>query len=144
MSTRCQIGFYATPDKPIEKPDALLYKHSDGYPEGVLPLLTTTLEKFVSRRYGGLSDTEYASAWVLYAFMDEHVKSILAWREESPSMRDYYPEDGWDCIGFGICQDFHPDIEYYYAISPNTLKVYGVNWDQDPLKWQLVNTIQIG
>jgi hypothetical protein len=38
MSTRCQIGFY--PEKPtkdtLQNPDALIYKHSDGYPEGVV------------------------------------------------------------------------------------------------------------
>ena len=32
MSTRCQIGFYAQGNDNLLKPDALLYRHSDGYP----------------------------------------------------------------------------------------------------------------
>jgi hypothetical protein len=34
MSTCCQIGFYEPDNFDLLKPDALLYRHSDGYPGG--------------------------------------------------------------------------------------------------------------
>jgi hypothetical protein len=41
MSTRCQIEFYweHPQDKVDAQPQARICKHSDGYPEGVIPML---------------------------------------------------------------------------------------------------------
>ncbi len=33
MSTRCQIGFYEPRQKDLTKFEALIYRHSDGYPD---------------------------------------------------------------------------------------------------------------
>lgn len=41
------------------------YKHGDGYPEGVLPLVVETLKDDGTRN----SEAESISAWTLYAFM---------------------------------------------------------------------------
>ena len=40
MSTRCQIEFYDGEPVDAGEPAARIYKHSDGYPEGILPMLT--------------------------------------------------------------------------------------------------------
>jgi hypothetical protein len=142
MSTRCQIGFYQQDNNDLLKPDALLYRHSDGYPgtisgskHGVLPDLVPFLKLFHKRR--GLDDTEYAAAWTLHHLIDCHVNHIKEYRARTACAKEYYPEDGKDCIGFGVCQDFHGDIEFYYAVQGRTLKVFEVHWpaqDDQPKK----------
>jgi len=133
MSTRCQIGFYQPDNSNLLRPDALLYRHSDGYPGtvsgskyGVLPDLVPFLKLFHKRR--GLDDTEYAAAWTLHHLIECHVQHVMAYREKTASAKEYYPEDGMTCIGFGVCQGFHGDIEYYYAVQGPTLKVYEAHW----------------
>jgi len=143
MSTRCQIGFYQTDNTNLLKPDALLYRHSDGYPGtvsgskyGVLSDLVPFLRLFHKRR--GLDDTEYAAAWTLHHLVDCHVRHIKAFRERTVSAKEYYPEDGKSCIGFGVCQEFHGDIEYYYAVQAPTLRIFEVNWpaeDEQPREY---------
>ncbi|MFA6089984.1 MAG: hypothetical protein WC755_09070 [Candidatus Woesearchaeota archaeon] len=105
MSTRCQIGFSDKDNNDFMKPNALLYRHSDGYPEGnsgVLKLLIPTICLFQKRR--GMDDVEYMSAWVMYHLIQHQIQ----------------------CTGFGICEDFHGDIEYYYHIKGNFLSVYHI------------------
>ena len=82
MSTRCHIAVYESEgDAKEDKHHALLYKHSDGYPEGVVPILEPFLKQFKEVR--GLDDAEYLAAWTLRALM-EH-------------------KEGVDGLGFGIC-----------------------------------------
>jgi hypothetical protein len=133
VSTRCQIGFYQQDNNDLLKPDALLYRHSDGYPGtvsgskyGVLPDVVPFLRLFHKRR--GLDDTEYAAAWTLHHLIECHVQHIKEYRAKTASGKAYYPEDGRDCIDFGVCQDFHGDLEFYYAVRGPTLKVYEVHW----------------
>ena len=105
MSTRCQIGFYKTDDAPLYKWDALIYRHSDGYPNtehGVLATLMPILADFAEHR--GLSDTEYAAAWVVAKLKDDY-------------------------LNIGISRELHGDIEYFYAVTPNLLKVYEAQRD---------------
>ena len=109
--TRCQIGFYSFPSTTnmhnlLDKWEVLLYRHCDGYPEGILPDILPILADFHKNR--GLSDWEYASAWLC-----------------SKLKTDY--------LGIGICNQFHGDIEYYYAIFPNgIIQVYDVRngWEE--------------
>lgn len=120
MSTRCQIGFYQT--KPTKKtllePDALIYRHSDGYPKGVLPELLPIIREFHSKR--GLDDTEYASGRTLQALCNQYDMNMTKWGYKT------------DFLGYGIAKDFHGDIEYYYAVSPESVRVYSVSipWDK--------------
>lgn len=140
MSTRCQIGFYEQANHDLLKPDALLYRHSDGYPGtvsgskyGVLTDLVPFLKLFHKRR--GLDDTEYAAAWTMHHLIDLHANRRKQLREMTTSGKEYYPEDGRDCLGFGICNGFHGDIEYYYAVQGPKLTVFQVNWpvqDDEP------------
>lgn len=131
MSTRCQIGFYKSEQSQINKPYALLYKHSDGYPDYTLPLLVDILGKFEARR--GLDDEEYLSAWVSWFLINDSVESrkekTRKWTPEY-SFEHIPPdtEDGINCLGHGFCFDkkFHADIEFYYRITPQKLHVYEV------------------
>lgn len=109
MSTRCQIGFYRHEKQALKCPVALLYVHNDGRPDFILPKLIASLQQVESDNR--LDDIETASAKVLYDLMHEHAR--LFNRSFSP---------------FGICQNFHGDIKFYYAIySSGTVKALSVN-----------------
>jgi hypothetical protein len=146
MSTRCQIGIYESKDKDFGEWDALIYNHSDGYPDGVIPIIEPMLRRFAKER--GLTDTEYAAAWLLHELIASHVQGGIKNREEwgVPGM----PEDGKDWLGHGICKDIHPYIEYFYKIYPNALEVYEANipWEgdtngYDKAHYKLINTIDL-
>jgi len=101
MSTRCQIGFYETKESKLSAPEALIYRHGDGYPEGVIPDIVPILKEFHVGR--GLSDIEYASAWLVAKLKT-------------------------DFLNIGICKEYHSDIEYYYAVHKDgTIIVYDVS-----------------
>ena len=61
MSTRSQLGFYSSKEDGIEDWKALIYVHSDGNPEYILPQIVPFLQAW--RR--GLDDSEYAAARLL-------------------------------------------------------------------------------
>jgi hypothetical protein len=95
MSTRCQIEFYDADPTDAAEPAARIYKHSDGYPDGVLPLLKT-LEKVLAKgnnMYGArLSDPEWAAAEFVSQFRKKMGGNIY------------------------VTQTIHGDIEYLYRV----------------------------
>ena len=112
MSTRCQIGFYEPKEKDLNNFEALIYRHCDGYPDRVLPDIMPILKDFQDNR--GLTDIEYASAWLVAKLKTDY-------------------------LNIGICKGFHGDIEYFYAIYPDEVKVYDISsgcFDKD---YNLVN-----
>lgn len=119
MSTRCQIGFYDNPASSLDDPAALIYRHSDGYPQGehgVLATLVPLVQTYFIRR--GFYDAEYMAAFVL-----------SAWNKDS-------------VIDYGITQNLHEDIEYYYAVSSNKVKVYRPGgYSVDFKTMELVNSV---
>lgn len=119
MSTRCQIGFYEQGQKDLAKWEALIYRHIDGYPDGVDGVSATIvpiLKDF--NKDWGLSNIEYASAW-LVAKLKTDYRNI------------------------GICSGFHDDIDYFYAIYPDRLEVYKTLFDSKPALWKLLDTIEL-
>lgn len=134
MSTRAQIGFYGEIEQPLRNWDALVYKHSDGYPDGVLPDLTVFARDFNTHR--GLSDSEYASAWYLMFLFKQHLKMVEEWSRDH-SMREAarpsvaFPElkDFGLYLGYGVSKALHGDIEFFYAVYPNRIEVYEISYD---------------
>lgn len=116
MSTRCQIGIYRGLDN-ISCPKVLLYKHSDGYPEGTIPLLKRYVKKIKNIRGW---DIEYLGARLIQALTNRYDRDGKRWAKES----NYKYRN--DMCGFGICEDLHCDIEYYYALYPDRIDVYDV------------------
>lgn len=100
MATRSHLAFYETPAQPLDQPNALIYRHWDGYPEAVLPLVSY-LAEFEQRR--GMRDVEYLAARTLGHFLN---------------LSD---PDG--VLGYGIADSFHGDIECVYAIYGGTRQV---------------------
>ena len=144
MSTRCQIGVYESKDVKIENYTTLFYQHCDGYPDGVLPVIVPFLKQFQEVR--GMKDTEYLSAWLMWALIDGAVKHSLQSNSErlNENEKPYYPENGMNGLGYGICTDgFHGDIEYFYKIYPCAIEIYECHYSDKPENWKLVETVQI-
>jgi len=50
MSTRCQIKIKDSKEKNYADGNIHIYKHCDGYPSGVLPLLVPFVKRFFKER----------------------------------------------------------------------------------------------
>jgi len=124
MSTRCQIAFYEADEKDLNKFESLIYRHCDGYPKGVLPDITPFLNWFLKVRGW---DPEYIAARLLQYLCDNSDKNSERVYAE---MRMENPEKGFTGLtGHGICRGFHSDIEYFYAIYPDKIKVFETDFD---------------
>jgi len=102
MSTRCQIGFYPSEKTPLNDWEALIYRHSDGYPEeefGVIKTIAPILQDFHRER--GLEDIEYSSAWLVAKLKT-------------------------DFLNIGITKKIHSDIRYFYHVSPQGIRVFEI------------------
>ena len=133
MSTRSQIGFYEKGEKDFSKFRALLYRHSDGYPSGVLPDIIPFLIWW--RKTRG-TDIEYCSARLLQYICNEYDGSTKDFTKKLNWKKDEGPTG---IYGHGICNTFHWDIAYFYKIMPEVVEVYKVPFgaDEEPLKtWQ--------
>jgi hypothetical protein len=116
MSTRCQIGFYESKPEKLDQWEALIYRHSDGYPDsehGVLATVLPILHDFDKNR--GLDDAEYAAAWLVARLKTDY-------------------------LNIGISKEFHGDIEFYYVVYPSQVDVYKVGYDSPPEQWNLIQT----
>jgi len=144
MSTRCQIEFMnISTREEKEGPEKgklvkvvrrrTVYRHSDGYPESVLP----DLKEFLKWNEGRNFDLEYQAANFIYWSKKEMEKQI----EEDLKIAggtSNVPEMKRRMIltGHGICNndEFHSDIVYYYEVISDsetkeiTVKSYSVDY----------------
>lgn len=125
MSTRAHIAFFdAEPEvEQVTKPSVLIYKHSDGYPEGTLPQLTEFCVAFNEGR--GLRDNEYATARCVQFMTNFDDAEMKKWYEETNTKND----NKFSFLGYGVGTGFHGDIEFYYVVTPEAIKVYEVNYN---------------
>ena len=126
MSTRCQIEFMNISIREEEEgPEKgklvkvikrrTVYRHSDGYPESVIP----DLKEFLAWNKGRNSDLEYQAANFIYWSKKKMEKQInrdlaIAWgTTKVPEMKKRML-----LSGHGICNndEFYPDIFYYYEV----------------------------
>lgn len=90
MSTRAQIV--------VEGLEEIkLYRHSDGYPEGVLPVLEPFVQDFLQKKGW---DPEYLLARMVAAL-------VVA------------GDDLEGTLGYGLSPEWAPDIEYWYRVRRN-------------------------
>ena len=126
MSTRCQIEFMnISTREEKEGPEKgklvkvirrrTIYRHSDGYPESVIP----DLKEFLRWNEGRNFDLEYQAANFIYWSKKKMEKQIeedlqIAWgTTKVPEMKRRMI-----LTGHGICNndEFHSDISYYYEV----------------------------
>lgn len=143
MSTRCQIAFVEFQGADIDSPQALIYRHSDGYPSGVLPDIMPFLGWWNERR--GVNDIEYCSARLLQYLCNKYDGYRLEMSKEFKHLKDDIEEQkGFTGeLGHGICKGYHSDIEYLYVIHPQGVDVFEVphdlNWsDPKPIGSKVV------
>lgn len=143
MSTRSQLGFYRTEptNATLTKWEALIYRHSDGYPEEVLPDIIPFLKWWKSKR--GINDLEYCAARLLQWLCNECDGRSKEIKKEIGKTALSNSGDYTGIYGQGICKAFHGDIEYYYAIYPNKVQIYDVGFDAKPKDWKLLITIDL-
>ena len=99
MSTRCNIHFAYGPDEP---PKANIYRHSDGYPKGVLPDLDT----FFAEVEAQTRDTRFNDPSYLAA-------KFVVW-QAGQNARGGKP---LDFISLGITSEDASDGEYVYTVT---------------------------
>lgn len=117
MSTRCQLGFYNEGEENLENWEVLIYRHTDGNPKSVLADIIPILKEIDEAI--GFPDVEYASAF-LVAQLKTDYKNI------------------------GISKEFHGDIDYFYQIFRDRIKVYQCRYGSPRSEWQLIKTISLG
>jgi hypothetical protein len=114
MSTRSQIKF-----KDSEH-NIYVYKHSDGYPEGVLPVLVPFVQEFFAERG---NDECYFLAQVIRRFAIADYKEVLKEIADPESFYNRFtkPRGGQpyqlQFLGWGLDCIKHADIEYLYEIG---------------------------
>jgi len=110
-----------------------VYRHSDGYPEGVIP----DLKEFLEWNEGRNFDLEYQAANFIYWSKKKMEKQIEKDLEIAYGTSNV-PEMKRRMIltGYGICNndEFHPDIFYYYEVISDsetkeiTIKCYSIDY----------------
>ena len=129
MSTRCQIGFYAKGETNLNKYNGLIYRHCDGYPEeGVLPDIMPFLRWFNKAR--GLDDLDYAAARLLQYLCnidDGQTKAMNKNLGHKQTVLEKIALTG--IYNYGILNRFQDDIEYFYAIHPDKIDIFEVDFN---------------
>lgn len=144
MSTRCQIGIYEEDvygDSGIrEKWEVLLYRHSDGYPgminekedvseSGVIPDILPFVREFMKKRG---YDVEYMGACLMAYLKYWHCGEKAVNKDDKYYRADrFISVNGFevDPVCHGVSNNFHGDIEFFYAITPIGIRVYETGWN---------------
>jgi len=109
MSTRAQIKLKDSED------NIHIYKHSDGYPQGVMPVLAPFVERFMKNR--GYDASHLLCQIVRVFAVRGHINSCMETDDMyKPKPGDYFSFDG-DYIGWGLDCCKHGDIDYLYEID---------------------------
>ena len=130
MSTRCHIIV----EDPEHGDKTILYRHSDGYPDGehgVLASLVPFVARFVKHR--GF-DACYLGAQIMADQINRSREGMRAmWKRmiaeaEAKGKSDTYATERLanvenDFLGFGISNQIHGDIEFIYRVTPEGVNV---------------------
>ena len=131
MGTRCQIQFSFEEKhegKTYKDGEVLIYRHSDGYPDGDSGVIET-LKRFFKWNSRN-SDLEYMTAnYILFEKL-EMIQQMNYFAKESPSefrkevsiddiLNPNQNQDEYWHRSYGICQpnDIHGDIAYFYNVD---------------------------
>jgi len=155
MSTRANVVLresYSYKDdkgETVNKTDELwLYRHSDGYPEGVLP----TLNLFTSWIKDGhiRGNLSQGSGWLIvigameYASIPEHTVEHQQYGDYC-DMNSVKPPKSWKMGAYEITTGIHGDIEYLYEIDLTAREIRisepVYNKDYSKKDWKVVETI---
>lgn len=142
MSTRCQIAIYdGDISKKLEdinfitkKWQALIYRHSDGYPDSVVPDILPFIEAFKEKR----NDTEYLAACLVAYLKNWHCGQSFYKNGDEQNIKINNFET--DVLCHGISKVIHMDIDYYYVVDANNLYVFQCSFWEKPYTLTLLET----
>lgn len=103
MSTRAQICIKRDTEGFKDTGGIYIYKHYDGYPEGVMPTLAPMVKEFIENRG---DDAAYLLAQIVREFAYSNPRSSQ-------------PHTGW-----GLDTVKHGDTEYLYEVDSVTGAIY--------------------
>lgn len=117
MSTRAVVRFVNVYDD-HEYEAAMVYRHSDGYPSGMLPTLRTFFNE-VKRQ---TKDTRFDDASYLAAKFVVYLSRIFAHKYEWPDgvfkgEPRYTASNPLDFLSVGIVKEIPGDVEYVYTVA---------------------------
>jgi hypothetical protein len=126
MSTRCQIGFYEHFPHSLPDPVVMIYQHSDGNPERMLPKLSEFLKSFEKRRGYDVGEVSARLLSYLVAEHDAITASVyVGLTSPNRALDPQHPEFG-GTNGFALGLGLHGDEDYYYAISSDRVAAFTV------------------
>jgi len=158
MSTRSQTEFVIIDGVDVEK--RTVYRHSDGYPEAMIP----DLFNFIRWNQGRMHNPEYTAAnWIYWNKRrdeDEYLNSDSIKKSErrDHDIRWSGPEVERDHnsivkLGYGVCNndEYHGDIAYLYKVvftydnreCPLHIEVYAAYDADDKLRFTLLGNINV-
>lgn len=109
MSTRAQICIKRGTEGSARTGGIYIYKHCDGYPEGVMPILKPFVKAFVQDRG---NDPEYLLCQIVRRFAIEDI--------EKECEHGFYP-----CYtGWGLDTVKHDDIQFLYEVCAETGSIF--------------------
>jgi hypothetical protein len=131
MSTRSTTHFTYEANS---KPTAIIYRHSDGYPEGAGVDLRRFIKQCSELNDSRLSDPSYLAAKYVVFLAD-----MFNWSYDfkNGGMEKKRPASRLEFISVGVVNEDPGDIEYRYVINCGKivnglpeLKCYSVGWDK--------------
>jgi hypothetical protein len=126
MSTRCQIL--------VSGHDAVIYRHSDGYPNGKSGVLHDILPTLRYFKAGRGWDEFYLTAQLvgtLVAKQKAWAKRFCKEKYPNPEDRKAYCRE-LECLGLGVEAfdgELHGDIDYVYVVFPEHVEVREPTWE---------------
>lgn len=114
MSTRCQIKIKDSKEKNYADGNIHIYKHCDGYPHDVLPLLVPFVKRFFKER--GF-DPSYLLCQIVRAFAVRDFKEAQQDKNKPLNKKGTNFLYSQDYVGWGLDCDEHGDIAYLYEID---------------------------
>lgn len=139
MSTRSQIAIYEKETDSIDSAKVLLYRHSDGMPESVLPDIKPFLVEFNKVR--GIDDVSYCLARLTQHLTNQQAKYLDVMYQRMGKTGSTFEKESY-LLGYGIMDGFAGGIEYFYHVSPTAIKVYGVA-GENPDSWKLLKRVAL-
>lgn len=114
MSTRCHVMVLdenSDPERPI-----LLYRHTDGYEDGVRPTLDNLCSWIQDGAVGG--DAEIAAGWLILFGLQENLKDLGLTNIPFHTIRPGREKENLSRLGgYEPCSEVHGDVSYLHIVD---------------------------